>query len=64
LVIEHRSSASFVNLTGSGRLSFKTEGADERLDPMPIATCLAAYDRAADDGQAGTATPVPSVAGE
>jgi hypothetical protein len=64
LIIAHASSASFVNLTSSGRLSFKTDGADYRLDPMPIERCLAAYDRAAGDGQAGTATPVPSVAGE
>jgi hypothetical protein len=64
LVIERASSASFVNLTGGGRLRFKTDGVDYRLDPMPIERCLAAYEPAAGDDQAGTATPVPSVAGE
>ena len=64
LVIAHASSASFVNLTGEGRLRFKTNGADYRLDPIPIERCLAAYDHAAGDDQAGAATPVPSVAGE
>jgi hypothetical protein len=54
-----------VNFTeGGGRLRLKTDGTDYRLDPLPIATCLAAYDHAAGSDQAGTAAPVPSVAGE
>jgi hypothetical protein len=64
LVLERGDSTSFVNFTDSGgRLSLR-DGADYRLEPMPIATCLAAYDHAASADQAGTATPVPSVAGE
>jgi hypothetical protein len=48
LVIGRTSPASFVNLHGAGRLRLKTDGADDRLDPMPIEACLAAYDHAAD----------------
>jgi hypothetical protein len=65
LVIEQNWPASFVSFTdGGGRLRLQRDGVDYRLDPMPIEACLAAYDRPAEEHQAGTATPVPSVAGE
>lgn len=65
LVMDHEWPISFVNFTdGGGRLRLQRDGVDYRLDPMPIAMCLAAYDHAAGADQAGTATPVPSVAGE
>jgi hypothetical protein len=50
LVIDRSSPASFVHFTGGGssaRLRFRKDGADYRLDPMPIEACLAAYDRPA-----------------
>ena len=65
LVIDRSWPVSFVNFAdGGGRLRLQRDGVDYRLDPMPIEACLAAYDRAAEEHQAGTATPVPSVAGE
>jgi hypothetical protein len=65
LVLDRSEAISFVNFTdGGGRLRLQRDGVDYRLDPMPIETCLAAYDHAAGADQAGTATPVPSVAGE
>jgi hypothetical protein len=64
LVLDRSEATGFVNFTGGGRLRLKTDGADYRLAPMPIERCLAAYGHAAEGGQAGTATPVPSVAGE
>ncbi len=54
LVIDRSRPASYVSLTGSRevagrgvRMSFKQDGVDFRLDPMPIDTCIAAYDHAA-----------------
>lgn len=65
LALDRSEAIGFVNFTdGGGRLRLKPDGVDYRLDPLPIETCLAAYDHAAAADQAGTATPVPSVAGE
>jgi hypothetical protein len=65
LSLDHGEAGSFVNFTGGGGwLRLKTDGVDYRLDPMPIEQCLAAYGHAAGDDQAGSATPVPRVAGE
>jgi hypothetical protein len=65
LALDRGDKISFVNFTdGGGRLRLQRDAADYRLDPMPIETCLAAYDHAAGADHAGTATPVPSVAGE
>ena len=65
LVLDRRDNASFVNFTGGGGwLRLKTDGVDYRLDPMPIETCLAAYAPTPAADQGGTATAVPSVAGE
>ena len=47
LVIGRGSSTSFVNFSGGGRLRLQRDGVDYRLEPMPIETCLAAYDHAA-----------------
>ena len=65
LVLDRSEGISFVNFTdGGGRLNLRRDGVDYRLEPMPIVTCLAAYDRAAGADQAGATTPVASVAGE
>ena len=65
LVLDRSDAISFVNFSdGGGRFNLRRDGVDYRLDPLPIETCLAAYDHAAGADQAGTATPVPSVAGE
>ena len=38
----------FVNFAGGGGwLRLKTDGVDFRLEPVPLATCLAAYDHQA-----------------
>jgi hypothetical protein len=54
LVLDRNSSIGFLHLNGGGEsagssawLRLKTDGVDYRLDPMPIASCLAAYDGAA-----------------
>jgi len=54
IVIDRSESASFVSLAGNRaaagrrvRMYFKAHGVDFRLDPMPIADCIAAYDHAA-----------------
>jgi len=71
LVLDRSSSASFVSLTGSRagagrvvRMNLKRDGLDYRLDPMPIATCLAAYEDRAPSELPVSQVPVPSVAGE
>lgn len=48
LVLDRSSSTSFVNLhDGGGRLRLRADGVDYRLEPIPIETCLAAYDHPA-----------------
>ena len=50
LVIDRSSPASFVHFNGGGLsawLRLQKDGADYRLDPMPIEACLAAHDRPA-----------------
>jgi hypothetical protein len=54
LMLDRNSSSSFVHLNGGGpqstlsvMLRLKADGADYRLEPMPIAACLAAYDHPA-----------------
>jgi hypothetical protein len=56
LVIDRSAPRSYIRFTGlyagarrGARLSFATDGADFRLEPMPIETCLAAYEHAAPD---------------
>ena len=56
LVLDRNSSASFINFTGvyagarrSVRMSLAKDGVDFRLEPMPIETCLAAYESPARD---------------
>jgi hypothetical protein len=66
LTLDRTWSASFVKLAGSRasagrsvRLRLQQDSDDYRLDPLPIATCLAAY-----EDRAASHVPVPSVAGE
>ena len=47
LVIDPSGTVSFVNFSGGGRLRLKADGVDYRLEPMPIESCLAAYDHPA-----------------
>jgi hypothetical protein len=48
-MLDHSEAISFVNFTdGGGRLRLQRDGADYRLDPMPIGACLGAYDHATD----------------
>jgi hypothetical protein len=54
LMLDRNSSSSFVHLNGGGpqstlsaMLRLKADGADYRLEPRPIAACLAAYDHPA-----------------
>jgi hypothetical protein len=54
LVLDRNSTGSFLHLNGGGprsmssvMLRLKADGADYRLEPMPIESCLAAYDHPA-----------------
>ncbi len=47
LVLDRSDARDYVNLSGGGRLQLQRDGVDYRLDPMPIESCLAAYDHAA-----------------
>jgi hypothetical protein len=66
IVLDRSSSTSFVSLTGlhagarrGVRMNLAKAGVDYRLDPMPIATCLAAY-----EDRARSQLPVASAADE
>jgi hypothetical protein len=49
LALDRSEAISFVSFAdGGGRLRLQRDGADYRLDPMPIEACLAAYDHAAE----------------
>jgi hypothetical protein len=48
LALDRSDARDYVNLSGGGRLRLQRDGVDYRLDPMPIESCLAAYDHAAD----------------
>jgi hypothetical protein len=48
LVLGRSDALDFVSFSGGGRLRLQRDGVDYRLDPMPIESCLAAYDHAAD----------------
>jgi hypothetical protein len=48
LVLDRSDALDFVSFSGGGRLRLQRDGVDYRLDPTPIATCLAAYDHATD----------------